>query len=179
MNPVRDCYISSRESRNNIMKQEQKISNGVKKIILVITILMLVGLVLIGGGCKKDNLDDSASIETDITNAVNQARETGEIVLTEEIKTPPSWVSFMVSDNICLAVISDEWPASLKREGNEVKIIASGGINFGVVCGNGLDDLKDKIIGYYDLNEISSELLKIEESCKLIEGEKCLLVLIK
>ncbi len=53
MNPVRDCYISSRESRNNIMKQEQKISNGVKKITLFIFLLLLAGLVLIGGSCGK------------------------------------------------------------------------------------------------------------------------------
>jgi len=145
----------------------------------IIVILILAGLVLVGGGCKKDSLDDSVSIETKITNAVNQAQETGEIVLTEEIKTPPSWVSFIISENICLAVIAEEWPVSLKREGNEVKIIASGGANFGVVCGNELDDLKDKIIGHYDLSEISSELLKIEEACSVIEGEKCLLVLIK
>ena len=150
-----------------------------KKITLLITILLLAGLVLIGASCGKSDLDDSASIEIKINNAVNQAQETGEIVLTEKIHTPPYWVSFTINDNTCLAVISDEWPESLKREGQEVNIIAYGGANFCVVCGQNTEVLKDRIIEHYDLNEISSELLKIEESCKLIEGEKCLLVLPK
>ena len=91
MNPVRDCYISSRESRNNIMKQEQKISNGMKKITLpphqtrgsfikqhrrhlsllwcgglLITILLLAGLVLIGASCGKGdkNGDENGGKET-------------------------------------------------------------------------------------------------------------------
>lgn len=140
-------------------------------------LILLAGLVLIGGGCRKDSLDDSASIEAKVTEAIKQAKETGEMVLTKEIKTPPSWVSFTVGENICLAAIAEEWPVSLKREDHQVKIIASGGANFGVICGNELDNLKDKIIEYYDLNEISSELLKIEEVCNVIEGEKCVLVL--
>lgn len=150
-----------------------------KKIILIIAILMLGNLVLVGASCGKDSLDDSASIEIKITNAINQAQETGEIVLTEKIRTPPYWVSFIVSENICLAVISDERPESLKREGQEVSIIAYGGANFCVVCGQDTEALKDRIIEYYDLGEINSELLKIEESCKPNEGEKCLLVLTK
>lgn len=148
-----------------------------KKVILFI--LLIFGLILIGGSCKKDSLDDSVSIEAKVTEAIEWARETDEMVLTKEIKTPPYWVSFMVGEDICLAAIADEWPASLEREDQQVKIIASGGVNFGVVCGNELDDLRDKIIEYYDLNEISSELLKIEEACNLIEGEKCVLVFIK
>lgn len=146
-----------------------------KKIFLFIVVLLLGAL--IGGGCKKDSLDDSVSIETKVAEAISQAKKTNEIVLTKEIKTPPSWISFMVSENACLAAIADEWPVSLEREDQQVKIIASGGVNFGVVCGNELNDLRDKIIEYYDLNEISSELLKIEEACSLIEGEKCVLVL--
>lgn len=153
-----------------------------KKLTSIITILLLTGLILIGGGCKKDNLDDSVSIETKIINAINQAKETGAIVLTEEIRTPSYWVSFMVSDNICLAVIgekNEEWPIFLKRADYEIKLIAATGIMFEVVCGQETGELRRKIAERYEFTEIDFRVIKIEESCKLNEGEKCLLVLTK
>ena len=163
-----------------------------KKITLLITILLLAGLVLVGGGCRKDSLDDSVSIETKITNAINQAQETGEIVLTEEIRTPPYWISISInsiaektglnSNNICFAVIGnidEEWPAFLERTGFEVQLIMANNETFETVCGYETDELKRKLAEKHEILEFDFRVLKIEECCNPIEGEKCLLVLIR
>lgn len=162
-----------------------------KKITLFIIVLLLAGLVLIGASCGKDSLDDSVSIETKIINAINQAKETGEIVLIEKIKTPPYWISISINfiaertglspNNICFVVIGgidEEWPAFLKRTGFDMELMMNNEA-LEAVCGHETDELKRKLAQKYEILEFDFRVLKIEESCKLNEGEKCLLVLTK
>ncbi len=164
-----------------------------KKIILIIIILLFI--CLIGAGLwvifkppSPSLYDDTVDIESKITEAINEAKETGEIVLTEEIRTPPYWIPFSINsiaentglnpDNICLSAIGEEWPINLKRTDYEVELIAHVPKCFEVVCGQEMEKLKEKVIEKHDFLEIKPELLKIEESCAPAEGECCLLVLL-
>lgn len=167
-----------------------------KKISLIggIIIIIVIGLALfyVYYFSSKPEPEPYELIEVKIIKAIEEAKASNKIVLTEEIKTPPYWIPFSTdlisesaglnSENICFGGISEqeEGPINLKVGYDEVELIAHVGIRFEVVCNHEIEKLKERIIEKHNYLEIQPELLKIKEPCNPIpEKECCLLIMIE
>jgi len=149
------------------------------KIILVMILISVLG-------CDGTDYDGSISIELELADAINEAKETGEIVVTREMFTPPYWTPVYMGgvaeraglneEDICLGAVGEEWPVTLKRSGSDISVIGHGGMSFGAVCGDTVENLRNKIINELGLIEEQQQLLKIEESCSKEKEKICILI---
>jgi len=162
-----------------------------KDIIALIIVLIIISLG-IGvyfwwqSGEPDSSLDTTATVEQKIGLVLVQARETGQIITSQELKTPPFWVSFSIGsviqganlaqENVCLAAIGSEWPASLKVGDEEVEFMGQG-VSFSAACGSEDQGLRDRISAHYEILEFEPDMLQVEPDCAPVQDqEHCFLI---
>ncbi|MBU0649013.1 hypothetical protein KJ969_02845 [Patescibacteria group bacterium] len=162
-----------------------------KNIISLIIVLIIIGIG-VGvyfwwqSGQSDSSLDTGATVEQKISMALVQARETGQIIASQGIKTPPYWISFSIEsaaqgatlaqENVCVAALGPEWPAVLKIVDGEVKFMGQG-VSFDAACGSDDQELRDRMAEHYEILKLDSDMLRIEPNCAFVPGQKhCFLI---